>query len=172
MVTRANNNNSTAQPQRVSLRPVENVTLLEGSTLVVGANGAEARKVIDPKHSYVVVGDTDRYAGDVKAIPLRNGASDVQVVSKDRLEASHGLAARLNHYVENGGEVTIGKHKGVITEFDGTNATLEKAGTDHEVVVYPGADHGFFCDQRATYQKEAAADAWQRVKALFKDRLV
>ena len=56
-------------------------------------------------------------------------------------------------------------------QVDAIRAALEKAGTDHEVVVYPGADHGFFCDQRATYQKEAAADAWKRVKALFKDRL-
>ena len=37
--------------------------------------------------------------------------------------------------------------------------------------MYPGADHGFFCDQRATYQKAAAEDAWKRVKALFRDRL-
>ncbi|MGH7337317.1 MAG: dienelactone hydrolase family protein, partial [Myxococcota bacterium] len=50
-------------------------------------------------------------------------------------------------------------------------AALEKGGVEHEVVVYPGADHGFFCDQRATYQKAAAEDAWRRVKALFKDRL-
>lgn len=46
-------------------------------------------------------------------------------------------------------------------------AALEKAGTDHEVVVYPGANHGFFCDQRGTYQKAAAEDAWERVKSLF-----
>jgi len=56
-------------------------------------------------------------------------------------------------------------------QVDAIRAALDKAGTDHEVVVYPGADHGFFCDQRATYQKEAAADAWKRVKALFEDRL-
>ena len=48
---------------------------------------------------------------------------------------------------------------------------LSEAGVRHEVVVYPGADHGFFCDQRGTYQKEAAADAWQRVKALFAEEL-
>lgn len=46
-------------------------------------------------------------------------------------------------------------------------AELAKAGVEHEVVVYPGADHGFFCDQRASYQKAAASDAWKRVKALF-----
>ena len=44
---------------------------------------------------------------------------------------------------------------------------LEGAGVAHEVVVYPDADHGFFCDQRGAYQKAAADDAWERVKALF-----
>jgi carboxymethylenebutenolidase len=57
------------------------------------------------------------------------------------------------------------------SQVDAIRAALEKAGTDHEVVVYPGADHGFFCDQRPTYQKAAAEDAWKRVKALFQDRL-
>ena len=50
-------------------------------------------------------------------------------------------------------------------------AALEKAGADHEIVVYPGADHGFFCDQRATYQEAAATDAWDRVKKLFASEL-
>ncbi|MCH2170945.1 dienelactone hydrolase family protein [Myxococcota bacterium] len=48
---------------------------------------------------------------------------------------------------------------------------LSKAGTDSEVVVYPGADHGFFCDQRESYDSSAAADAWQRVKNLFAQTL-
>jgi carboxymethylenebutenolidase len=48
---------------------------------------------------------------------------------------------------------------------------LAEKGIDHDTVVYPGADHGFFCDQRGTYQKEAAADAWERVKALFREKL-
>jgi carboxymethylenebutenolidase len=48
---------------------------------------------------------------------------------------------------------------------------LRSTGKNHEIVVYPGADHGFFCDQRATHQKEAAADAWERVKALFGEEL-
>jgi carboxymethylenebutenolidase len=51
-------------------------------------------------------------------------------------------------------------------------AALAEHGVDHETVVYPGADHGFFCDQRATYQKEAAGDAWGRVKALFREKLI
>ncbi|MEM7413329.1 MAG: dienelactone hydrolase family protein, partial [Myxococcota bacterium] len=50
-------------------------------------------------------------------------------------------------------------------------SALGSGNVDSEVVVYPGADHGFFCDQRGTYQKEAAADAWTRVKALFGEAL-
>jgi carboxymethylenebutenolidase len=56
-------------------------------------------------------------------------------------------------------------------QVDAIRAALEKAGIDHTVIVYPGADHGFFCDQRATYQKEAADDAWKRVKDLFRTKL-
>lgn len=48
---------------------------------------------------------------------------------------------------------------------------LAKARARHEVVVYPDADHGFFCDQRATYQEKAAKDAWERVKKLFREEL-
>ena len=46
-------------------------------------------------------------------------------------------------------------------------AALQGAGVNHETVVYPGANHGFFCDQRESYQPAAATDAWDRVKALF-----
>jgi carboxymethylenebutenolidase len=56
-------------------------------------------------------------------------------------------------------------------QVDAIRAALEKAGTRHEVVVYPGADHGFFCDQRASYQEAAASDAWTRVKRLFQEEL-
>jgi carboxymethylenebutenolidase len=56
-------------------------------------------------------------------------------------------------------------------QVEAIRAALAKAGVKHEVVVYPDADHGFFCDQRATYQKSAADDAWKRVKALFKSEL-
>jgi len=50
-------------------------------------------------------------------------------------------------------------------------AALADAGTNHEVVVYDGADHGFFCDRRATHHEGSAADAWQRVKTLFATEL-
>jgi carboxymethylenebutenolidase len=56
-------------------------------------------------------------------------------------------------------------------QVDAIRAELAKHGVRHEVVVYPEADHGFFCDQRATYQKPAAEDAWKRVKQLFREEL-
>jgi carboxymethylenebutenolidase len=53
--------------------------------------------------------------------------------------------------------------------------TIRKALTDHEIrheiVIYPQATHGFFCDQRGSYNAEAAADAWTRVKKLFAEEL-
>jgi carboxymethylenebutenolidase len=56
-------------------------------------------------------------------------------------------------------------------QVEAIRAALAKSKVEHEVVVYPGADHGFFCDERPAYQKEAAADAWKRVKALFRQQL-
>ncbi|MDJ0657909.1 MAG: dienelactone hydrolase family protein [Crocosphaera sp.] len=41
----------------------------------------------------------------------------------------------------------------------------------HKVFRYEGAEHGFFCDQRGSYNAEAAQDAWQKVLALFKSEL-
>ena len=37
-----------------------------------------------------------------------------------------------------------------------------------EIVVYPGAQHGFFADYRPSYKKDAAEDAWKRLKAWLK----
>jgi carboxymethylenebutenolidase len=56
-------------------------------------------------------------------------------------------------------------------QVDAIRQALADAGTRHEVVVYDGADHGFFCDQRATYHAASAQDAWERVKRLFAEEL-
>jgi len=50
-------------------------------------------------------------------------------------------------------------------------AEAKRLGKNVEVVVYPGADHGFFCNERASYQKAAAEDSWQRLKAFFAKHL-
>jgi len=46
-------------------------------------------------------------------------------------------------------------------------ARLGELGKQFEVKVYSGAEHGFFCDERASHHPEAAADAWQRLRAFF-----
>jgi carboxymethylenebutenolidase len=48
---------------------------------------------------------------------------------------------------------------------------LTAAGVRHEVVVYPGVGHGFFCDERGDYDEAAASDAWRRVMDLFRSEL-
>jgi len=36
------------------------------------------------------------------------------------------------------------------------------APVDTEIVLYPGAEHGFHCDARPSYSPEAAEDGWRR----------
>lgn len=44
---------------------------------------------------------------------------------------------------------------------------LRQDGVRHELVIYPGTPHGFFCDERDTYRPGPAADAWDRTTALL-----
>ncbi|MBW2292717.1 MAG: dienelactone hydrolase family protein [Deltaproteobacteria bacterium] len=48
---------------------------------------------------------------------------------------------------------------------------LAKTGGDHEVIVYPEADHGFNCNLRESYHEASAEDAWSRTLALFSENL-
>jgi carboxymethylenebutenolidase len=41
-----------------------------------------------------------------------------------------------------------------------------------EIVVYPGANHGFHADYRPSYKPDAAADAWKRCNELLKKSLI
>ncbi|MEQ8957826.1 MAG: dienelactone hydrolase family protein [Coleofasciculus sp. C2-GNP5-27] len=50
-------------------------------------------------------------------------------------------------------------------------AELKKHQIAHQIFRYEGADHGFFCDQRASYNPQAAKDAWEKVKTLFQQEL-
>ena len=56
-------------------------------------------------------------------------------------------------------------------QVNAVRAELEKQKVRNEVVVYQNADHGFFCDQRASYDKASAEDAWTKVKKLFAEEL-
>lgn len=54
-----------------------------------------------------------------------------------------------------------------VEQIDQIEAELQRQQPAHRVFRYP-AGHGFFCDQRSDYRPDAAADAWNQVKALFK----
>ncbi|PZD71659.1 Carboxymethylenebutenolidase [Acaryochloris thomasi RCC1774] len=51
-------------------------------------------------------------------------------------------------------------------EVDQIRQVLQEAGVEHRITQYP-ARHGFFCDQRDSYQPTAAADAWQQFQELL-----
>ena len=96
--------------------------------------------------------------------------------------------AGITTWTPGGGEPTISKTKDIrgttiycffgkedasipLTEVRKIKAELEKQQVLHRIFTYEGADHGFFCDQRASYNEEAATDAWQQVMGLFTEEL-
>lgn len=71
----------------------------------------------------------------------------------------------LGLYGENDGGIPL-------TSVKAMNAALRRArATGSEVIVYPGAQHGFHADYRASYSASDAADGWTRLLALFEARL-
>jgi carboxymethylenebutenolidase len=54
----------------------------------------------------------------------------------------------------------------------GVDAAIKKAGKQSEIHIYPGVDHAFFNDERPdVYDRAAAADAWRRTLAFFRQHL-
>jgi carboxymethylenebutenolidase len=58
-----------------------------------------------------------------------------------------------------------------VSDIDAVEAALQKAGIKHRVFRYPSVEHGFFCDQRESYNVQAAADAWEHTQQLFQEVL-
>jgi carboxymethylenebutenolidase len=54
-----------------------------------------------------------------------------------------------------------------VEQVDQIEAALQESNIHHRVFRYNGADHGFFCDQRASFNQQAAFNAWTRVLELF-----
>ncbi len=49
---------------------------------------------------------------------------------------------------------------------------LRAAGVRHELVEYPGAQRGFLCDRRDSYDRGSASDAWHRIQELLAGELL
>jgi len=58
-----------------------------------------------------------------------------------------------------------------VQQVDEIEAALDKQQVLHRIFRYEGADHGFFCNQRSSYNESAASEAWERVKELFREEL-
>ena len=54
-----------------------------------------------------------------------------------------------------------------LAQVEQLKAEAKRLGKQLEVIVYPKAPHGFFCNERDSYRAPAAADAWTRLKAFF-----
>jgi carboxymethylenebutenolidase len=50
-------------------------------------------------------------------------------------------------------------------------STLKAKGKDYESHSYDGAGHGFFCNDRPSYNETAANDAWLRTVTFFAKHL-
>jgi len=58
-----------------------------------------------------------------------------------------------------------------LAEVEAIRKRLAMQPREHEVHVYPGAEHGFFCDERGSYKADAADDAWRRTVEWLELRL-
>ena len=67
----------------------------------------------------------------------------------------------------------VGEHDFLIPagQREAIASALEQAAVDHEMIVYPGVSHGFFCDERDGYDPVAHDDAWARTRSLFETAL-
>lgn len=69
--------------------------------------------------------------------------------------------------------VLVGEHDHVVPPEHrrGIARALRAAGVRHELVEYPGAQHGFLCNRRASYDPVCAEDAWRRIQELLGEEL-
>jgi carboxymethylenebutenolidase len=56
-------------------------------------------------------------------------------------------------------------------QVDQVDAGLRELGVNYKLKSYAGADHGFFCDQRESYEPKAAEDAWSQLRSFFAEHL-
>ena len=57
------------------------------------------------------------------------------------------------------------------SEIDQVRGALEEHEKEAAIYVYPDADHGFFCNERKSFDPAAAQDSWNHLKTLFEEYL-
>lgn len=56
-------------------------------------------------------------------------------------------------------------------EIDKVRERMTSLSKSFDIQIYEGAGHGFFCEQRASHQAEAATDAWSRTLKFLHEQL-
>jgi carboxymethylenebutenolidase len=56
-------------------------------------------------------------------------------------------------------------------DIDAVRARLTSLGKDYEIEVYPEGGHGFFCEDRAAYDRSSAEAAWTRATGWLASKL-
>jgi carboxymethylenebutenolidase len=77
------------------------------------------------------------------------------------LELTPGITGRLLYLVGEEDSLIDAGQRGQIRD------ALRAAGTDHELVSYPGVGHAFFWPDTPAFNQAARADAWARILALL-----
>lgn len=54
-----------------------------------------------------------------------------------------------------------------LEEVEKIDKALKVRGKDYRIKRYADADHGFFCNRRASYHQASAENAWEELKAFF-----
>jgi len=77
------------------------------------------------------------------------------------LKLTPGITGRLLYLVGEDDTLIQAEQRGQIHD------ALRQAGTDHELVCYPGTGHAFFWPDTPAFSKTARDDAWSRILAML-----
>lgn len=84
--------------------------------------------------------------------------TDVTISQPEPTIAATGrISGRVQLFVGSTDPIIPAAHRHLITD------ALSDAGVDHQLIEYPGVGHGFLCDRRASFDPEAANDAWNQL---------
>ena len=86
----------------------------------------------------------------------------IKTMAVDIADKLHGPVLGL--YAENDASIPLDTVDEMKKRLAASGNAASKAS---EIVVYPGANHGFLADYRPMYNKEAAEDGWKRMLAWF-----
>jgi carboxymethylenebutenolidase len=90
-------------------------------------------------------------------------------LANDRPDSPHLLAGKMRGKVYVGvAEIDPWLQTG---ETDRLKASLESAGTNHTLELYPGVQHGFAANGNPMYNRDAAERHWERILRLFRETL-